>query len=619
MLQRILHSAYKVVWFVTLAAQPAFASLDRFDSGLLARFEASAPSERLDEGEAVRRFVDEHYGSQDPAFEWREARVDRDDTHAHAVFQLHYEGRRVANHVLKVHYNRDGWVQYASSSWKFPFRVEVPAPSRARKDEREAQLRREIFRSRGIRDLKLHSDPVIWVSERGEAHAALEVVVSAFSRGYIRRLFIDERSGRHLGDMPGTRSIDVPNQQVYLKDPLPFPGNGTLTTVTLTGLESTDTLASSHIHVYRHEDEADPRVVEISSSTIFKNVSGWDPDPQSFTSSCGTSSDKNDPTKCANQGFDGTNVYYHLQTFRDRLDEMFADIGSTPEVLRNDPLPVLVNAFFDSDGSGSTDRNNALYIPSGCPDGLGADACIIFVPPASGSLSDCGVGSKVFFDPAREGVVLVHEYQHYVTDMISGMVGTLVATEVHVADALHEGYSDYFGASQVTRVAGTNATLVGEYFLKNCTPLQREIATIQPFENSEADIDPHHSGQSWASGLWAMREFLGADAADLIALKSLYFMPIMPTSFDSVEALVKADASLNGGVNAGFIRSLFYNQVKWVAGASTIFDPTTKLIDVGFSGCVSVARPGKALPTLLGLVVWLGATIAAGRRRRRRE
>ncbi len=614
MLPRNLHLNFKLLLVLTLVAVPSLGQEQHYDSGLLSRFSlSSSPASRVDEATALSRFVDDNFASRRPAFEWREVRVDRDATHAHALYQLQYEGRKVAQAFLKVHYRHEGWVDYASSSWRFPFNVNLPSPSLGRRGELESDIRRELQKEKDLGDLTLKLEPVIWTSQSGRAVAAMDVVATAASRGFVRHFYVDEENGSKLADVPAARSLDVSTQKIYKKSPL----SGAPTLATLTGLDSLTTLASSHIHVYRHEKEATPRVVEVNpGGTAYSDDGAYTTAPSTFDEGCGGSTTSGDTSECPNQAFDAVNVFYHVQTFRERVDTLFTTMGNSTSVFQHDPLPALVNAFVDTDGRFGNDRNNALYIPSGCPSGTGGGACIVFVPPMAGALPACGSGTKTFYDPAREAVVLIHEYQHYVTDMISGMIGASDLNFPAVADILHEGYSDYFGASQVTKVVGSDVTLVGDYFLQDCVPLKREIGVLKPFENTSEDLDPHYAGISWASALWTLRASLGADKVDLLALKSLFFMPVQPTSFDAVEAVVKADEALNAGVNVRSIRHLFYSETLFLAGAVPPFDPLTKFVEVGFSGCNSVPRPASAGMTWLGALLWLFSTVLMGRRKR---
>jgi hypothetical protein len=614
MLHGFLHRLRGLVLALTLVGASAFAGIERYESGLLSRFEEEhAPAVRLGEDEAIARFVAEQFAQMGPGLRWRRLQTDRDLSHTHALFGLELGGRRVAGHFLKVHYRRDGWVQYASSSWRHPLAVQVSRPSRGLREAIETRLRARLGRERRLFSPKIKLEPIVWVSATGEARAAFEAIVEVASAGYGTKLFIDEKTDAWLAEEATSRGVDVANQ-VYLKSPF---GGASATAVTLTGLTSSSTLESAVMHVQRHQNEATPTLVEISSSTAFvtQTGAGYTNDPDGFSASCSGAT-----TDCPNQGFDGVNVYYHIQTYRERIDQLLSELGSNSSVLARDPLPVVVNAFVDSNFDGSNDRNNALYMSAGCPDGVGEPPCITFVPPAKGQLSDCGPGVTKFYDPARESVVLVHEYQHYVTDMITHMVGVQVAGAApHIADVLHEGYSDYFGASQVTRVVGSNVTLVGEFFLQQCTALQRDIKDIQVYEDSELDLDPHYSGISWASGLWQFREDVGADTADKIALKSLFFLPTQPTSFDAVESLVKADREVTGGQYTSYLRDLYYNQIKFLGTEAPPFDPITKYIEVGFSGCSAAARPGARGVLWPVLILWLVGTVAAGRTRRRSD
>jgi hypothetical protein len=187
-----------------------------------------------------------------------------------------------------------------------------------------------------------------------------------------------------------------------------------------------------------------------------------------------------------------------------------------------------------------------------------------------------------------------------------------------VGDAIHEGYSDYLAASYVSEANNTDATLVGEYALRNCTPLQRELATLKVYDGADELSDPHVSGLVWASALWRLRDEFGVSVADHIAVKSLFYQSTTPGFFDAIEALVKADADLYAGAHETRIRQIFYNEAKFLGSLTDVFqDADNKIVKVGLRGCSAVhtqgGRPAWTATLILGLL-WLGATLVVGRR-----
>ncbi|NBX82948.1 hypothetical protein EBQ90_07665, partial [bacterium] len=218
-------------------------------------------------------------------------------------------------------------------------------------------------------------------------------------------------------------------------------------------------------------------------------------------------------------------------------------------------------------------------------------------------------------------MVIAHEYQHYVTDMIAGIEFSGSDT-LTVGDVIHEGYSDYFGASYTVKEnTDSSLTTIGAYAFQNCSNLKRDLSTKPVFDNTTQYSSGHRPGLVWASGLWELRALLGADATDALALKSLYFVSSRPGFIDTVEALVQADRSLYGGAHEARIRTLFYDERKFVGSLSGAFqDSEKKIVKVGFQGCSSVPNRSErsGMATTLLLLTWLGLTLWAGRRWRSR-
>lgn len=233
------------------------------------------------------------------------------------------------------------------------------------------------------------------------------------------------------------------------------------------------------------------------------------------------------------------------------------------------------------------------------------------------------IGATTFFHTAREAVVAVHEYQHYVTDQIAGLIaGQSVRT---VGDALHEGYSDYMAASHISETAARTVTKVGEYVFQQCDDANpaiiRDIGTIKVYDPDNLESAPHVYGWSFASGLWKLRTQLGREAADLLALKSLFLLPVEPGFMDAVEAVVQADKTLFAGANVATIRQIFYNEVHFLGGQTGQFRDVDKaILEVGLHSCASAPyrrHPATAWVLFGVLGLWLGVTTLLGRRQGR--
>jgi len=327
---------------------------------------------------------------------------------------------------------------------------------------------------------------------------------------------------------------------------------------------------------------------------------------------------------CRNQKVDSGNVYYHLTSFRTWLDAKAASLGSQLS-FPYDPIPVFVNFMAkaiqkcrktDTQYVDKTEQsNNAAYIAGPCDDSGTVNRCLVFL--RYGTVSPCGNG-----DPggsfAREALIIAHEYQHYVTDMITG-IEFGAANQLRVGDIIHEGYSDYFGASYASHNSAQDIHTVGQYaFSDKYFEEQRDLIKEGViFSDSTAYSNPHTPGWVWASALWELRDTLEATTVDLIALKSLFYLSTTPGFIDSVEALVQADRSLNGGVNEKTIRTLLFDERKFLGSLTGAFqDEDKKILKVGFQGCANV-NPGNAetgFPTIGIFLLWLISTVWGGRR-----
>jgi len=598
-----------------------------FRSGLLASFENEAPAARADESVAVTSFLKEHFGHVRPEFSWREKRVFRDRTHSHFTFDLYYRGYRVMDRSLHLDYNRLGFVEYASSNWQKEFEADIRPLAGDARWWLESTLKAPYFARDGFFRGSVASEPCVWLDTRsGEAVSALAVRFFPSPKAGMWRYFIAEaNTGKVLSERPVSRGVDVASEAWIVS---PYDGGlnaGARTAVTITGLSDAASLTSPFFKVRRMENLTSAALSPVDPDITGTPLTGFSNDPDDYDYECTGS-----VTDCGNQRIDSINVYYNLHKYRTKLASYFTTLGlDVPMVAPHsagatrEPLEVYVNAFglnTDGDGQVENEANNAGFYPYGCGRvaGVDVDRCLIFMRPKPVTSTECG-SDKAFYDLAREAMVIVHEYQHFVTDsivdLVPGSYDTSIDAILHnVGDAIHEGYSDYFGASIVTENAGSNQTKIGEYAFQNCPYYQRDMGTIRKYTNGEAERDAHVAGLTWASGLWQLRNELGQTTADLIAMKSIFFLSTQVGFAETVEALVKADKALNGGVNAARIRTLFYEELAWGSREGNIFrDAAAGIVEVGFRSCSAGGAPTDGRFTLALFGLWLGLSWALGK------
>jgi hypothetical protein len=566
------------------------------------------------------------YEAPPAGFAWKKIAEIQDNTHRHITYELRYHGRKVVDAHLKEHFNRDGHLESSNSSFDKFFWLSLPRTSSLEywKETYGVTL---LYES-GPYEPRIRGTSVIWIHpETKQPVAALEMLLHYPNSLIPRKIIIDEISGRLLEEKNTVRAAST-TAYVYPISPIPNGVTTAPTSVTIDYLDNLTSLKNSNIWVRREEVTSynplsNPALVtatvDVIPTTDFTASGSFNTPYADATSFLDTSSGLTSCTgtgaQCPDQGIDSVNVYYHLMNFRKRIDAYLTTLGSSLS-FPSEPLNVLINPVSLTLGA-----NNAMYIDSECADGM--ERCLLFIRPAAlsskSAQDNCGTSSATLYDFAREAVVVTHEYQHYITDIITH-IGFSGGTSV--GDALHEGYSDYFGASYVSDHNSTDVTLVGDYSLSECTLLQRELNTLRVYENSAAESDPHTSGLSWASGLWNLRTQFGATKADLIALKSLFFLSTSPGFVESVEALVKADEALYNGEHAAYIRDLFYNQIKWGGNISSAFkDAQNGIIEVGVKGCAAAHAPTNESPlalwiTLAFSILLISFTIYLGRKAR---
>lgn len=590
------------LFLLFLSAPLCFAGrLELYKSGLLKEWDQRS-TDFVESESAFDIFLTEHFHF--PGYEWRVVNSFQDNTHIHRLYALYYQGVRVFEKFLKLHYSKAQMsIAFASSNLEKRFERVLGAHRRSDL----SFFRTEWFPDRQIR---LNADPIyIPTHEERDILSAYEVRVPNQRGASIRHFVADATTGEVLIEKRVGRHLTIGKVPVWPISPFNTTNTKAPDSVDLTDLLETNKLKSSNIYVRRVQDYATPILKDVDPDPSISI--DFSSDPAAYDQKCTGSA-----TQCPNQRTDGINVYYHISNYRSTLSKYLSDLGMENPTLSKEPLDIFINAFNFPIGGKTDQTNNAAYVSDGCydlDDGTRIERCMIFLRPEPLTSSACGNASK-FYDLAREAIVIVHEYQHFITDVITQMVPGEINL-ANVGDALHEGYSDYFGISQTSRISSSSATLVGEYAFQNCKYYQREIGTLRKYENGEAEKDPHVSGQSWASGLWQLRKELGEGKADKLAFKSLYFLTPKPGFAESVEALVKADEALNSGENAGRIRQLFYDEIAWLGGMAGVYrDSSRGIANVGFRSCASVRPQGSPWGSGALVSIFLCGIVFVGRR-----
>lgn len=153
-----------------------------------------------------------------------------------------------------------------------------------------------------------------------------------------------------------------------------------------------------------------------------------------------------------------------------------------------------------------------------------------------------------FRDLSLSGQVITHEYAHGVTSrIVGGKSETTCLIFGAQGEALAEGWSDYFAASQF------DDPVVGSYTASDSVSGIRRFALDKaPWRYSDLGnetLEPHNDGEIFSGALWDMRTALGAETTDALVHAALYLTPCEPSFIDARDALLTADQSLNAGTN----------------------------------------------------------------------
>jgi hypothetical protein len=628
---------------VFLASASSFSDVKRYESGLGREWEfvnsfKESPS-RQTESQQIAQFFKENFSVANREGEWKEWKEVKDGSHHHHHYHYFHKGRRVEGIGLDLHYNLRGWVQYASSDLEKNINVDVESDSAEARLRVANKLSPKLFAQMKRAFKSWQWEPLLWKKDSGSQFLPVyEVQVIYDNPVHVKNLIVDQNTGEILVDYKkvrysGDTSRVVTPVSVYKNS----VNDGFISSSPSITTDSNSILSSSQLHVYREDGDKDhgyllreitpddytldhilnPQPLPVPSSPVTVK---YDADPDHYNSSC-SSTEVSNQTKCANQAFDGVNVFYHLTEYRSQIVK--PNISATLP----DPLTVIVNR--SSEGF-----DNAKYNPEFCgsvpvpnsnpPEVTTIYGCLVFLPPTGScslshgcSLPGCADNS-VINNFAREAFVIAHEYQHYVTDKLSGLEYAPHSPKT-VGDALHEGYSDYGAATYLTQALGVDTTL-GLVSFPACSGARRDLKDLRVYQDIPENSDEHMAGLTWASSLWQLRQRLGASGAsvvDSLMFKSMTFLGSNPGFVSSVESLVKADVELYGGAHIALIRQVLYTEAKFTGSETAPFkDPLTLEANVGFKGCGGVFNrfnEERSRVPAFTFLVWGILTILLGR------
>lgn len=216
--------------------------------------------------------------------------------------------------------------------------------------------------------------------------------------------------------------------------------------------------------------------------------------------------------------FDEVMAYYHI----DRVSAFFQSCDPSLRELmsRQGTLRAYVHAGERMDNAYYDPSTNGIYIG----DGGGA-----------GRLNDL----------AKEAAVIYHEYTHAVLDHINPHL------KGSQADALHEGYADYFGCSL------TDDAQIGEYVVAPTgEPHLRDLTNRKRYPR-DCEGEAHADGEIWGGACWDIRSSLGARAADSLVYESMQFLPEFARFTDAARGVAQVDENIFSGRHISRLSAIF--------------------------------------------------------------
>ncbi len=155
-------------------------------------------------------------------------------------------------------------------------------------------------------------------------------------------------------------------------------------------------------------------------------------------------------------------------------------------------------------------------------------------------------------DSSYSAQIVFHEYAHGVTTRIVGGPSSSTCLNGTQSAGLGEGWSDYFSISY------TGDPVEGAYLTGNSERgIRRQSYEGYTFTYEDLGNDgfaaPHPEGEIWAATLWDLRNKLGQDAVDRLAMDGLKLTPCNPDMIaarDAVLTALEADEANGATVRA---------------------------------------------------------------------
>jgi hypothetical protein len=179
----------------------------------------------------------------------------------------------------------------------------------------------------------------------------------------------------------------------------------------------------------------------------------------------------------------------------------------------------------------------------------------------------------VLEDGDFDGTVVYHENTHGLSNRLVGG-GSSVCLNGVQSGGMGEGWGDYIAASFL------NNPVIGAYVTGDRVKgIRRAPIDSSPFTYANIKdgslTEVHDAGEIWAATLFDLREKLGAAVTDRLVVQGMKLTPCNPTMLQARDAIIAADASLNGGANRCAIFEVFAGRQMGFGAASPNHNSTS--------------------------------------------
>ena len=434
----------------------------------------------------------------------RLASIERTPDGADFLYEQFFGGLRVAGGDVTVHVDRHNSVIAATSAYRS---IHQPGQTRLANEAAAGQTALRFLHNRGT-----VSPQGLWiVVTAGVALPAWRFQTASDLRSESYLLYIDAANPSRILRILRTYAEATGDGSVYLENPVVTP--------------------ATSVQPFKYLD-ASTQLSGQFARTYNANFHYWYFRSQDF-SFFTTATDPNYHYifSTSDARFAEAMAYFHIN----RVHDQWRSFGFNKLNLR---FPVFVNVVTTS-GVGV---DNAFYSRSSRASKVGA-----IVVGAGNKLENLGWDADVYY----------HEYGHAVLDRAKP--GFFEAIESNYAGAFHEAFGDISAASI------TGDSKIGEFALREKATKKfvgRDLDNNRTFPRDVilpgyGKSEVHYTGEIMGGTWWDLQKSIGRPAAQKLLYRSLPMIPNEVSFFEIRDAMVKADANINGGVNQAAIQNAF--------------------------------------------------------------